>query len=115
MLLIYYPKCSTCQKAKKFLDDHNLTYTTQDIKLNPPTKEELTSYLEKSNLPLKKFINTSGLIYRELNLKDKLETMTNNQVLTLLSQNGMLIKRPILITNDLILVGFKEKEYEKLI
>lgn len=111
MKLIYYPKCSTCQKAKKFLDDHNLKYESQDIKLNPPTEKELTSYIEKSKLPIKKFINTSGLIYKNLNLKDKLDKMTNKEIIKLLSENGMLIKRPILINGNTILVGFKEDEY----
>lgn len=115
MLFIHYPKCSTCKKAKQFLDEHNIKYEEQDIKLNPPTYEELKSYYEKSNLPIKRFVNTSGLIYKELNLKDKLPTMTDDEILKLISTNGMLIKRPLLITDKDILTGYKEEDYKRTI
>lgn len=115
MLLIHYPKCSTCKKAKKFLDEYNIKYEEQDIKLNPPTYEKLKSYYEKSNLPIKKFINTSGLLYKELQLKNKIPTMKDEEILRLLSTNGMLIKRPLLITDNQIIIGFKEEEYKKAI
>ena len=100
MLFIYYPKCSTCQKAKKFLDSHNIKYQEQDI---------------KSNLPLKKFINTSGTLYRQLNLKDKIQKMSDEEIIKLISSNGMLIKRPLLISKNNILTGFKEEEYKRAI
>lgn len=115
MLFICYPKCSTCKKAKKYLDDNNIKYEERDIKLNPPTYEELKSYYEKSKLPIKKFVNTSGLTYKELNLKDKLPTMTDDEILKLISTNGMLIKRPLLITNKDILTGYKEEDYKRAI
>lgn len=115
MLFIHYPKCSTCKKAKQFLDNHNIQYEEQDIKLNPPTYEELKSYYEKSNLPVKKFVNTSGLIYKELNLKDKLPTMTDDEILKLISTNGMLIKRPLLVTDKGIITGYKEEDYKRTI
>lgn len=115
MLFICYPKCSTCKKAKKYLDDNNIKYEERDIKLNPPTYEELKSYYEKSKLPIKKFVNTSGLIYKELNLKDKLPTMTDDEILKLISTNGMLIKRPLLITNKDIITGYKEEDYKRVI
>lgn len=114
MKFIYYPKCSTCQKAKKYLDEHNMKYQEQDIKNNPPTYEELLDYYHKSNLPIKKFVNTSGLLYKELNLKEKIDTMTDEEILKLISTNGMLIKRPLLIDNDIILTGFKEEDYKKI-
>lgn len=115
MLFIHYPKCSTCKKAKQFLDDNNIQYEEQDIKFNPPTYEELKSYYKKSNLPIKRFVNTSGLIYKELNLKDKLPTMTDDEILKLISTNGMLIKRPLLITDKDILTGYKEEDYKRTI
>ncbi len=115
MLFIYYPKCSTCQKAKKFLDSHNIKYQEQDIKSNPPTYEELLNYYQKSNLPLKKFINTSGTLYRQLNLKDKIQKMSDEEIIKLISPNGMLIKRPLLISKNNILTGFKEEEYKRAI
>lgn len=115
MLFICYPKCSTCQKAKKFLDNHNIKYTEQNIKENPPSYEELLKYYQKSNLDIKKFINTSGMKYRELNLKEKTKNMTDNEIIKLISTDGMLIKRPILITKNSIILGFKEEEYKKAI
>ncbi len=112
---ICYPKCTTCQKAKKYLDDHQLKYELRDIKLNNPTVQELTEWYQKSGLPLKKFFNTSGLSYKTLDLKNKLPGMTEEEMLNLLSTDGMLVKRPILVGGDFVLVGFKEVEWmEKL-
>lgn len=114
MLLIWYPKCSTCIKAKKYLDDNNYTFETRDIVLDTPSKNELQDYLKRSAKDIKMFLNTSGLKYRELNLKDKIPNMTEDEIISLLSSDGMLIKRPILVTNDKVLVGFKEKEWSEL-
>lgn len=115
MLLIHYPKCSTCQKAKKWLDEHHLEYTERHIVEENPTAEELKAWYEKSGLPLKRFFNTSGLLYKEMQLKDKLPAMREAEMLRLLSTNGMLVKRPLLVAGDQILVGFKEAEWlEKL-
>jgi arsenate reductase len=108
---IYYPKCSTCQKALKRLDS---TYELRDITKQTPTKEELKQYIIKYNKGIKPFFNTSGKIYREMNLKDKVNSLTIDEAVELLSQNCMLIKRPILINDDTILVGYKEKEYDLL-
>lgn len=115
MLFIQYPPCSTCQKAKKWLDGHGLSYTDRHIKTENPTVEELSAWQEKSGLPLKKFFNTSGLVYRSLELKDKLPTMSREEQLALLASDGMLVKRPILVTENTVLVGFKEKEWENLL
>lgn len=112
---ICYPKCTTCQRAKKWLDDKKLTYELRDIKLDKPTLEELTEWYKKSGLPLKKFFNTSGLLYKSLDLKNKLPEMTENDMLKLLSTDGMLVKRPILIGDDFVLVGFKEVEWAEKI
>lgn len=111
MLLIEYPKCSTCQKAKKFLDNNNLKYDTRHIKDERLNKEELDKLIKKSKLDINKFFNTSGIKYRELNLKDKLSNLSYEEKLEILSQDGMLVKRPILESKDLVLVGFKEKEW----
>lgn len=111
---ICYPKCTTCQKAKKWLDDNNIEYELRDIKDNNPTVEELESWYEKSGAPLKKFFNTSGLLYKSMELKDKLPNMTEREMLALLSTDGMLVKRPLLIADSLILIGFKEAEWEKI-
>lgn len=113
MLFIYYKKCSTCGNAKKFLDTHNIKYDSRDITTENPTKEEILNWIDKYNIEINKLFNTSGLIYRELNLKDKIKTMNLEEKVTLLSQNGMLVKRPLLIMDDNILVGFKETEYSK--
>ena len=110
-ILIGYPKCSTCKNAEKFLKDNNIKYEYRDIKLNTPTKEELIDIIETSNLDIKKFFNTSGLVYRSLNLKDKLDNMNFDEKIVLLSSDGMLIKRPILLINNKVLVGFKQKEW----
>ena len=110
---ICYPKCTTCQKAKKWLDDNKIEYELRDIKLDNPTLEELTEWYKKSGLPLKKFFNTSGLLYKSLELKDKLPTMTEDEMLNLLATDGMLVKRPLLIGQDFVLVGFKEAEWKE--
>ena len=110
---ICYPKCTTCQKAKKWLDDNKIEYELRDIKLDNPTLEELTEWYKKSGLPLKKFFNTSGLLYKSLELKDKLPTMTDEEMLNLLATDGMLVKRPLLIGQDFVLVGFKEAEWKE--
>ena len=115
MLLICYPKCSTCAKAQKYLDDHGVKYEYRDIKTNNPTYEELVKWHQMSGLPLKRFFNTSGLIYRSMELKDKLPNMSEEEMYRLLATDGMLVKRPLVITDDGVLVGFKEKEYETLI
>ena len=112
---ICYPKCTTCQKAKKWLEDNKIEYELRDIKQENPTLEELTEWYKKSGLPLKKFFNTSGLLYKSMDLKNKLPDMTEGEMLQLLSTDGMLVKRPILVGNDFVLVGFKEVEWnEKL-
>ena len=115
MLYVYYPKCSTCKKAQKWLDDNGVEYETRDIKENNPSYEELKEWYNKSNLPLKKFFNTSGLLYRSMNLKDKLPEMSEEEQLELLATDGMLVKRPIVITEDTVLVGFREKEWAEVI
>ena len=111
---ICYPKCTTCQKAKKWLDDHKMEYEMRDIKLENPSYDELKEWYQKSGLPLKKFLNTSGLLYKSLDLKNKLPEMTEDEVLKLLATDGMLIKRPLLIGDDFVLIGFKEDEYGKI-
>lgn len=108
---ICYPKCTTCQKAKKWLDDNKIEYELRDIKLDNPTLDELTEWYKKSGLPLKRFFNTSGLLYKSLDLKNKLSQMTEDEMLKLLATDGMLVKRPLLIDDDLVLVGFKEAEW----
>ncbi len=116
MLFIQYPKCSTCQKAKKWLETHNIAYTSRHIVDDRPTYEELKQWYEKSGLPLKKFFNTSGLVYRDMQLKDKLSAMSEDEQLKLLATNGMLVKRPLIVDDNRILVGFKESEWtEKLL
>ena len=112
---ICYPKCTTCQKAKKWLDDNNIEYELRDIKLNNPTFEELAEWYKKSGLPLKKFFNTSGLLYKSMELKIKLPTMTEDEMLKLLATDGMLVKRPILVGTDFVLIGFKEAEWKEII
>ncbi len=113
---ICYPKCTTCQKAKKWLDDNKIEYELRDIKQENPTLEELTEWYNKSGLQLKKLFNTSGLLYKSMDLKNKLPNMTEDEMLQLLSTDGMLVKRPILVADNFVLVGFKESEWnEKLI
>ena len=112
---ICYPKCTTCQKAKKWLDDNKIEYELRDIKEDNPSLEELTTWYKMSGLPLKKFFNTSGLLYKSMELKDKLPTMSEEDQLKLLATDGMLVKRPLLFGEDFVLVGFKESEWsEKL-
>lgn len=113
MLFVEYPKCSTCQKAKKWLDAHGVAYTDRHIKEQNPTAEELKEWHQRSGLPLKKFFNTSGMLYKEMKLKDRIPTMTEEEQYALLATDGMLVKRPIVVTDDRILVGFKEKEWEE--
>lgn len=113
MLFVQYPKCSTCQKAKKWLDANEITYADRNIKEENPTYDEIKEWHQKSGLPLKKFFNTSGMLYREMNLKDKLPEMTEEEQYRLLATDGMLVKRPLLIGEDFVLVGFKEAEWEK--
>lgn len=115
MLFIEYPKCSTCKSAKKYLQDNNIEFIDRSIIDETPTKEELKKWIEKYNIDIKKLFNTSGLVYKNMNLKDKLPKMSDNEKLKLLSSNGMLIKRPLLIIDDKILIGYKEKEYKTLV
>lgn len=114
-LFLNYPKCSTCGKAKKWLDTNNISYISRDIKENNPTKSELQDFYNKSGLPLKKFFNTSGLVYKELSLKDKLPSMTDEEMLTLLASNGMLVRRPLLIGDNNVLIGFKESDWSMIL
>lgn len=113
ILFIQYPKCTTCIKAKKFLVENNIEFQDRHIVENNPTKEELALWIDKSGLEVKKFFNTSGKLYKEMNLKDKIKDMSKDEAVELLSTNGMLVKRPILIDGDKVLVGFKEDNYEK--
>ena len=115
MLFLEYPSCTTCKKAKAWLQSKGLEFTARHIKEENPTAEELSLWQEKSGLELKKFFNTSGLVYKDLGLKDKLPTMSREEQLALLASNGMLVKRPIVVTGDAVLVGFKEKDWEKLL
>ena len=115
MKFICYPKCSTCQKAQKWLDDNGIAYELRDIKTENPTYEELAAWHALSGQPLKKFFNTSGMLYKEMQLKDKLATMSEEEQLKLLATNGMLVKRPILITKEAVLVGFKEAQWEDIL
>ena len=115
MIFIEYPKCTTCQKAKRFLDENGVQYADRHIKEENPSYDELKLWYEKSGLPLKRFFNTSGLLYKSLNLKEKLVQMSEEEQLKLLSSDGMLVKRPILIDGDTVLVGFKQAEWEKVL
>ena len=112
MLFLEYPKCSTCQKARKWLDSHEVSYTDRHIVEENPTFEELKEWYGRSGLPLKRFFNTSGMLYKEMKLKEKLPDMSEEELLQLLSTNGMLVKRPLLIDDNLVLTGFKEAEWE---
>ena len=113
---ICYPKCTTCQKAKKWLDDNGIEYKQRDIKADKPTPDELCAWQEKSGQPLKKFFNTSGLLYKSMELKSKLPDMSDGEKLALLASDGMLVKRPLIISDGFVLVGFKESEWsEKII
>ena len=115
MLFLEYPPCTTCKKARKWLEDNGIAFDARHIKENNPTYEELKSWYEKSGLPLKKFFNTSGLQYKALELKDKLPAMTEEEQLQLLSSDGMLVKRPLVVTETTVLTGFKEKDWESLL
>ena len=115
MIFLQYPKCTTCKKAKKWLDDHKITYEDRNIKEMNPSAEELKEWYSKSGLDIKKFFNTSGNLYKDMHLKDKLPDMQLEEKLTLLATNGMLVKRPIIVDGDLVLTGFKESEWEERI
>lgn len=115
MEFICYSKCTTCKKAKNWLDEHGISYNLRDIKEKNPTYEELSEWYKKSGLPLKRFFNTNGLIYKSMNLKEKLAEMSTEEQLRLLASDGMLVKRPVLVAEDTILVGFKEKEWESIL
>lgn len=108
---ICYPKCTTCKKAQKWLDDNQIEYELRDIKTDNPTLEELNKWYKLSGLPIKRFFNTSGLLYNSMNLKDKLPAMKKSEMLELLATDGMLVKRPLLVDNDFVLVGFKEPKW----
>ncbi len=114
ILFVEYPKCTTCQKAEKWLDDNGIDYIDRHIKEENPTYDELREWYAKSGLPLKKFFNTSGLLYKSMELKDKLPVMTEDEQLHLLASDGMLVKRPIVVADNLILTGFKPQEWEQL-
>lgn len=113
-LFIEYPKCSTCQKAKKWLDENKIEYVDRNIVTETPTKEELKKWITKSGLDVRKFFNTSGMKYRELNIKEKIKDMSEDEIYELLASDGMLIKRPLFMSDTLILKGFKEKEWEQI-
>lgn len=115
MLFVCYPKCSTCQKAKKWLDEKGVSYTLRDIKTENPTQEELRAWWQRSGLPLKKFFNTSGQLYKAMNLKEKLPGMSEEEQLALLATDGMLVKRPILVGDSFVKVGFREAEWEQAV
>ena len=115
MLLVWYPKCSTCQKAKKWLDEKGVEYEARDIKEENPSVEELKEWHKKSGLPLKRFFNTSGMLYKEMKLKDRLPDMSEEEQFELLATDGMLVKRPILVTEEKAFPGFREKEWEEMI
>lgn len=112
MLFVQYPKCSTCRKAKAWLDDHGIDYVDRHIVEDNPTADELRTWNEMSGLPLRRFFNTSGMLYRDMQLKDKLPNMDEDEQLDLLASNGMLVKRPLVVLDDTVLVGFREKEWE---
>jgi len=114
MLFVCYPKCSTCKKARKWLEENGIAFDERDIKEDNPTRKELVKWHKQSGLPLRKFFNTSGMLYRELQLKDKLPNMTEDEMYDLLASDGMLVKRPLLIKDDAVLVGFKQGEWETL-
>lgn len=113
MLFLEYPKCSTCRKAKQWLEEREVEFTDRNIREENPTRKELEQWVRRSGLPLKRFFNTSGLLYKELHLKERLAQMTEEEQLDLLASDGMLVRRPLLITEDWILVGFRKEEWEK--
>ncbi|MCI8791772.1 MAG: arsenate reductase family protein [Eubacterium sp.] len=114
VLFIEYPKCTTCRKAKKWLEDHGVSFTDRDIREDNPSVDELKQWHQRSGLPLKRFFNTSGMLYREMGLKDKLGGMSEEEQFELLASDGMLVKRPLLITGEKVLAGFREKEWEEI-
>ncbi len=111
---LHYPACGTCKKAKKWLDENHVPYTARLIVDENPTKEELLQWIPKSGLPVKKFFNTCGMVYKELNLKEKLPTLSENEQIELLASNGKLVKRPLMVSENKVLVGFKQEEWEKI-
>lgn len=111
-LFVEYPKCTTCKRAKKWLEENNIDFIDRDIKLENPTKEELKAWLDKSGLEIKKFFNTSGVLYREQGMKDKVKTLSQEELLDILASDGMMVKRPLIIGEDKVLIGFKEAEWE---
>ena len=114
-LFLEYPKCTTCKKAKKYLDENNISYADRNIKDDNPSYDELILWINNSNFEINKYFNTSGILYRELNLKEKIKDMSNEEKIELLSSNGMLVKRPLLICNDKVIsIGFKEEIYNKI-
>ncbi len=115
MTIICYPRCSTCRKAELYLKEHGTAYTYRDIKENRPSKEELAAFIDRSGLEAKKFFNTSGQLYRDLALKDQVKEMDREEIIDLLATDGMLVKRPILVCQDAVLVGFNEAEWERLL
>ncbi|MCD8121056.1 MAG: arsenate reductase family protein [Clostridiales bacterium] len=115
VLFVEYPRCSTCQKAKKWLDDHGVVYEDRHIREQNPTEEELKAWHEKSGLPLKKFFNTSGQLYKSMQLKDRLPEMSEEEQIALLATDGMLVKRPIIVTEDTVLTGFRAEAWERVI
>lgn len=115
MLFVEYPKCTTCKKARKWLDEHAVSYTDRNIKEDNPSAEELKQWHKISGLPLKRFFNTSGMLYREMGLKDKLPSMSEEEQIELLASDGMLVKRPLLVTEGKVRVGFQEKEWEGIL
>lgn len=114
-VFINYPKCSTCKKAEKFLKENNIEFINRNIVEENPSAEELALWMDKSGLEPRKFFNTSGVLYREMNLKDKIKTMSKEEMIEILSTNGMLVKRPLLVMDDKVLVGFKEENYKEII
>ncbi len=115
MLLICYPKCSTCKKAQKWLDEKGISYDYRDIKVDNPSRDELARWYKMSDKPLRKFFNTSGMLYRDMGLKDKLGNMTDDEMLDLLATDGMLVKRPLVIDDGGVLIGFREAEWEDML
>lgn len=113
MLYVNYPKCTTCIKARKYLEQQGLSFTDRNIKEEKPSYDELKAWHKKSGLPLRRFFNTSGMLYRSMGLKDKLDSMTEEEQLRLLATDGMLVKRPIVVTDNVVLVGFKQSEWEE--
>ena len=114
-IFVNYPKCSTCKRAEKFLKENKVEFVNRNIVEENPTAEELSLWMDKSGLEPRKFFNTSGVLYREMNLKDKIKTKSKEEMIEILSTNGMLVKRPLLVTEDIVLVGFKEENYKEII